>query len=455
MQSKILSNENNIVELEIEVEAELFDNALKKSYFKNVKKFNVPGFRKGKAPQHIIEKFYGEQVLYEDAIELIYPTAFDSAVAEQNLKPVERPEIDIKEIGKGKNFVFTAKMTVKPEVELGQYKGVEVEKAVAVVTDEEFENELKRIAEENSRLISVDDRPVQSGDTVIIDFEGFIDGEAFEGGSAENFSLGIGSNTFIPGFEDQIIGANTGDEVEVKVTFPEEYGSPEVAGKDAVFKVKVHEIQFREIPELDDEFAKDVSEFDTIEEYKADIREKLQERAEQNAKHENEDRVITKVVDNATVDIPEVMIERRVEELVYDFAMRLRYQGMELEQYLQMFGMQFEEFKEQFRERAENEVKMQLVLEKVCETEKIEVTEEEADEEFQRLAETYNQTREEFAKSLKVEDLRYIETGILARKTIDFLAQNAVFTEKEETYDKEEAADKVESAEDNNESKED
>jgi trigger factor len=427
MTSKVEIKGKNVVQLEIEVDAEIFDEGLKKAFKNNAGKFNIPGFRKGKAPQHIVEKFYGEQVLYEDAINLVCPGAFDAAVAEHKLEPVDKPEIDIIEIGKGKNLKFTATITVMPEVELGQYKGVEVKKAVAEVTDEELEKELERIAEENARLITVEDRNIQQGDTAVIDFEGFIDGKAFEGGKGTDYNLVIGSGTFIPGFEDQLVGAGKGDEREVKVTFPEDYGSEELAGKEAVFKVKVKEIKLKELPVLDDEFAKDVSEFDTFEEYKNSIRTKLLEKAEQKAKVQNENNVIQKVVENAAVEIPEAMINKRVDEIVYDFALGLHYQGLDLKRYVQIMGMDMETFRGQFKERAEKEVKGQLVIQKISKVENIAITEDEAKEEFRRLADSYKQPVDEFAKQLKVEDVAYIENRLMAQKTINFLVENAAF----------------------------
>lgn len=425
MQSKVENVDKNVVQLEIEVDAEKFEQGLQKAFLKNSNKFNIPGFRRGKAPRYIVEKFYGEQVLYEDAINIVCPDAYDKAVEENNIHPVDRPEIDIKQIGKGQNFVFTAKVTVKPEVELGQYKEVEVKKAEAVVTDEDVEKEIARIQDKNSRLVSVEDRPVASGDTAIIDYEGFLDGVPFEGGKGTDHNLVIGSGTFIPGFEEQLIGAAAGEEKDVNVTFPEDYGKAELAGKAAVFKVKVKEIKLKELPALDDEFAKDVSEFDTLEQYKQDIRKKLVESAEHKAHHENEDNVVEKVVENAVVDIPPVMVEKRVDDLIYDFEMRLRYQGLELKKYLEIMGMDMKAFREQFSKRAEQEVKTQLVIEKVGVEEAIVPTDEDTNEEIKKLAESYRQSEEEFRQHLKPDDIEYIRSNLTARKTVDFLLENA------------------------------
>ena len=425
MQVKVEKEGKNVIQLEIEVDAEKFEQGLQKAFKKNANKFNIPGFRRGKAPRYMVEKFYGEQVLYEDAINEICPEAYDQAVEENDLHPVDRPEIDIKQIGKGQTLIFTAKVTVKPEVELGQYKGVEVQKADATVTDDDLEKEIGNILEKNARLLTVEDRPVASGDTAIIDFEGFMDGVAFEGGKGTDYSLVIGSGSFIPGFEDQLIGVAAGEEKEVNVSFPEDYGQAELAGKPAVFKVTVKEIKVKELPVLDDEFAKDVSEFDTLEEYKADLRAKLVEKAEHKAHHENEDNVVAKVVENATVEIPPVMIEKHIDNLVYDFAMRLRYQGLDLDKYLEIMGMDMKSFREQFSKRAEQEVKTQLVIEKIGAEEAIVPSDDDTNEEIKKLAESYKQSEEDFRQHLKPDDIEYIRSNLIARKTVDFLVENA------------------------------
>lgn len=425
MQVKVENLGKNIVQLEIEVDAEKFEQGLQKSFVENANKFNIPGFRRGKAPRSMVEKFYGEQVLYEDAINAICPDAYDQAIEENNIHPVDRPEIDIKQIGKGQVLIFTANVTVKPEVELGQYKGVEVQKASAVVTDEDVEKEIEKVVDKNSRLITIEDRPVASGDTAIIDFEGFVDGVAFEGGTGTDYSLVIGSGTFIPGFEDQLIGLAVGEEKDVNVTFPENYGSAELANKAALFKVKIKEIKVKELPALDDEFAKDVSEFNTLEEYKADLRMKLVEKAEHNAQHENEDNVVEKVVEGVTIDVPPVMVEKRIDDLTYDFSMRLRYQGLDLEKYLEIMGMDMNTFREQFKKRAEQEVKTQLVIEKVGQVEGIVPTEEDTEAEIIKIAENYKQSVEDFRQHLKPDDIEYIRSTLVARKTVEFLLENA------------------------------
>ncbi|HEX3027993.1 MAG TPA: trigger factor [Clostridia bacterium] len=425
MNVKVENIEKNVVQLEIEVDAAKFEQGMQKSFSKNAGRFAIPGFRKGKAPRKMVERYYGEQVLYEDAINFVCPEVYDEAVESNNLHPVERPEIDIKQIGEGKELIFTAKVTVKPEVELGEYKGVEVSKIEVNVTDEDVEKELQTVVDKNARLVTVEDREVQSGDTTIIDFEGFIDGVPFEGGKASDSELVIGSGQFIPGFEDQLIGSKTGDDVDVNVSFPEEYQKEELAGKPALFKVKIKEIKVKEMPAIDDEFAKDVSEFDTLEEYKQDLKNKLIHNAEHKAEHETEDNVIDKAVENATVDIPKVMVEKHIDNLIYDFDMRLRYQGLDLNKYMGIMGMDADAFRGQFASRAEKEVKTQLVLEKISSTESIDAAEDEINEEIKRLAENYKQTEEEFKKHLKNDDIEYIKSNLIAKKTINFLTENA------------------------------
>lgn len=425
MNVKVENIEKNVVQLEIEVDAEKFEEGMQKSYLRNKKRFNVPGFRKGKAPRNIIERYYGEEILYEDAVNIIFPEVYDEAVKQSDIHPVERPEVDIKQIGSGKNLIITAKVTVKPEVELGQYKGIEVEKIDATVTDEDVENELKKNAEKNSRLVTVEDRPIQSGDIAVIDFEGFIDGVPFEGGKGTDYDLVIGSGQFIPGFEDQLIGAEKGSEVEVNVTFPEDYGNKELAGKAALFKVKVKEIKVKELPEIDDEFAKDVSEFETLAEYKEDLRKKLIEEAENRAKRQTEENIIEKVVNNATIDLPRVMVENHIDRMVEDFDWRLRYQGLDINKYLEIMGMDMETFRKQFEERAEKEIRTQLVLEKISEVEKIEATEEQINEEIAKIAESSKQNVEDFRKQMGDEYIEYIKRNIIIKNTVDMLVKEA------------------------------
>jgi len=418
--------EKNTVKMQIEVDAEKFEEGMEKSFRKNAKKFAVPGFRKGKAPRKIVERYYGEEVLYEDAFSYVYGEVYEQAIKENNIEPVDRPSIDIVQIGSGKDLIFTAEVTVKPEVELGQYKGIEVEKKEVVVTDEDVEKELNEIAEKNSRMVTVEDRPVQEGDMAIINFKGYIDGEAFEGGEGNNYPLVIGSGQFIPGFEEQLIGVEKNQEVDVNVTFPEDYGKKELAGKPAVFKVTVNEIKKKELPVIDDEFAQDVSEFDTLEEYKADLRKKLIEREEQRNKNEMEDKLIKAAVDNAKIDIPEVMIDTRINEILYEFDLSLRYRGMDLENYLRIINQSLDEFKKQFTERAEREVRTQLVLEKIIEVEGIEAEESEIDEEIKKYAENAKKDVEEFKKQLTEDNIEYIKNSIRVKKVVDLLVKEAV-----------------------------
>ncbi|NLM73665.1 MAG: trigger factor [Clostridiaceae bacterium] len=425
MSVKIEKMEKNTVKLEIQVEAKAFDEYLNKAFLKNKSRFNIPGFRKGKAPRAMVERYYGEHVLYEDAINFACADAYDKAIDENNIEPVDRPEIDIVQIGSGKDFIFTATVTVKPEVVLGDYKGLEAKKEEVVVTDDDVEEELKRIAERNSKLISIEDRPVQDGDTVNIDFEGSVDGVKFEGGTAKGYTLVVGSGTFIPGFEDQLIGAELGSEVDVNVTFPEDYHSEDLKGKAALFKVKINEIKKKELPEINDEFASDVSEFETLDEFKADIRKKLTERAQAQADRKFEDEIIKKAVDNAQCDIPEVMVNRRLDAMLNQFDLQLRYQGMSLESYLKMMGMEESKLREDYRESAYEDVKTQLVMDKIAEVENIEVTPEEYEEELKQMADRYNQPVEEMKKHLRSDDIEYIKDSIERRKTIALLVENA------------------------------
>jgi len=426
MSSKLEKIEKNMATLEIEVDAEKFEEGLKKAYKKNVSKFNIPGFRKGKAPRRIIENRYGEGVFYEDAINIICPDAYEQAIEEHNLEPVDRPEIDIVDIEKGKNFVFKAVVTVKPEVNPGEYKGIEVEKKEYPVTNEDVEKELEKMRESNARMINVEDRAAQKEDMLLIDYKGFIGEEQFEGGTAENQSLVLGSGRFIEGFEEQLEGAKIGDEVEVKVTFPENYQAEELAGKDAVFQVKVKGIKEKELPELDDEFAKDVSEFDTLDELKADINEKLEKNGEEKAKREIENEVIEKVTEQAEIDVPEVMVKNQIDNMIRDFQLQIMYQGLKIEDYFKHTGSSIEDLKNNFKEDAEKKVRMQLTLEKISKVEGISETEEELNEEIEKMAKQYNQEDvEKFKKAMGEKELNYIKENIIIRKTVDFLVQNA------------------------------
>jgi len=426
MNSKLEKLENNVATLEISVSAEKLEEWIMKSYLKNVKKFNIAGFRKGKAPRKIIERHYGEAVFYEDAINIICPDAYDEAVKEHNLEPVDRPDIDIVDIESGKGLVFKAVVTVKPEVALGQYKGIEAEKKEYNVTDEEVDKEIETIREKNARLIDISDRPVKNGDITIIDFKGFVEDKQFAGGTSENYSLEVGSGQFIPGFEEQLVGAELGKEIDVNVQFPKEYNSEELAGKPALFKVTVKEIKEKQLAELDDEFAKDVSEFDTLDELKEDIRKKKEEQYKRLEKQQYEDEVINKAVENATVDIPEVMVDAQVRIMLRDFDYQLRYQGLNLEAYLKYMNMDIEKLKESYRDTAKSRVKSQLVLEKVAEVEGIAAAEEDLNAEIEKTAKHYNQDLEKFKKTLKEDEITYIKDGIVIQKAIDFLVDNSV-----------------------------
>lgn len=417
--------DKNVVGFEFSVSAEDFEKAVEKAYRKNVGKINIQGFRRGKAPRKLIEKYYGAEIFYEDAINIVLPDAYDKAVEENKIYPVDQPEIDIKgEISKENGVTFTAKVTVKPEFELGEYKGVKASKVSHRTLKKDIDAEIEKMRERNSRMVPVEDRAVQKDDIANIDFEGFADGKAFEGGKGDNFDLTIGSGQFIPGFEEQLIGANIGDDVEVNVTFPEEYHAEELKGKHAMFKVKVNSIKVKELPELDDEFAKDVSEFDTLEELRKSVKEKLSAAGKERAKHETEENVINAVCNATEVDIPEAMINTQIDKMIRDFDMQMRYQGLNIEQYMQYTGITVDAMREQFKEDAAKNVKTSLILEKVCEAEKIDAKAAEIEKEYADMAEK---------NGMKVEDVKNyvqeteIRDRIKAEKTIKFLVDNAKF----------------------------
>ena len=424
MNCKLEKTENaNEVKLEITVEAAKFEDAMKKVYFQNAKYINIPGFRKGKAPMNVVEKYYGKEIFYEDAFNEVAGEAYEQALKENNVEAVSRPNIDVVQIEKGKDLIFTAVVQTKPEVELGKYKGIEIPKIVYNVTDESVEAELKQMQERNARLVTVEGKAVEKGDTTVMDFEGFVDGKAFEGGKAENYELEIGSGAFIPGFEDQMVGMKADEEKEIKVKFPEEYFSAELAGKDATFKVKVHEIKAKELPELDDEFAKDVSEFDTLAELKASIKEKQEKVNDDKAKYEKQEAAMKAVCEKMKVEIPSGMVELETENMLKDIEQRLSYQGMKLEQYLQMLGKTAEEMKKEYEPQATEAIKSRLALEAIIKAEKIEATAEEIDSKIKEMAQNYNKKEEEIKEN---ENLRkYIKEGIESEKAIDFLVSNA------------------------------
>ena len=422
----------NEVKLEITIEAEKFENAIKKVYFQNAKYFNIPGFRKGKAPMNIVEKYYGAQIFYEDAFNEVATEAYDEALAENKIEVVSRPEVDIIQMEKGKDLIFTAVVQTKPEVELGKYKGIEISKIEYTVKDEDIEHELGHMQEHNSRLITVDERPLENGDTATIDFEGFVDGVAFEGGKAEGHELEIGSGAFIPGFEEQLVGMKIDEDKEIKVTFPKEYFSKDLAGKEATFKVKLHEIKKKELPELDDEFAKDVSEFDTLDELKKSIKEKLEKSNEQRAKYETEDAAIKAVCEKAKLDIPSGMIDLEVDNMLKDFEQRLSYQGLNIEQYLKMIGKTEEEMRKEYEPQAIEAIKSRLVLEAIIKAEKIEASEEEVKEKLEEMAKNYGKKVEELSENENLKN--YLEEGIKSEKALEFIVENAKYIEnKKET----------------------
>ncbi len=417
--------EKNLVKLTFEVSREKFEEGINNSYNKNKSKFNIPGFRKGKVTRAIVEKYYTEAVFYDDAINYVLPEAYDEAVKESGLDVVAKPEIDVEEIKAGEPVVFTALVTTKPEVTLGTYKGIKVEKIENNVSDEDVDKEIEAARGRNARMISVDDRAVENGDITIIDFEGFCDGVAFEGGKGENYELEIGSNTFIPGFEEQIIGAKIDEEIDVNVTFPEEYHAENLKGKPALFKVTVHEIKVRELPELDDDFASEVSEFETFAEYKDSVKKKLEEQAEKKTKQETENAVIDAACDACEVDIPDAMIESTIDRMINDFAQRLQYQGMSIDMYLQYTGSNLEAMRESFKEQAQKQCKVTLVIEAIMNKEGIDVTDEELEDKILEMSKIYNMEVEKLKEVLRPEDKEEIAKEVKFSKTIDMLVNKA------------------------------
>ena len=417
--------EKNMAKLTVEVPAEEFEQALKTSYNKNKNRFNIPGFRRGKAPQAMVEKMYGVGVLYEDAADEAINNTYAQAMDESGLEIVSRPEISIEQIEKGKPFIYVATVAVKPEVTLGEYKGIEVEKARPEVTEADLEAELKKVQDQNSRLVTIEDRPVQDGDQTVIDFEGFVDGAPFEGGKAEAYPLTIGSHSFIDTFEEQLIGKSIGEEAEINVTFPAEYHAAELAGKPAVFKVTVKEIKAKELPELNDEFAGEVSEFETLEEYKADLKAKLEEKKQAQATTENENNVVAKVVENATMDIPEPMIDQQVRNMIDSYARRMQSQGLTLEQYMQFTGMTMEQLQEQTRPQAEKQIRTRLVLEAVAEKENIEVSDEAVEAELKKMAEAYKMELDQIKGFMGENELKQIKQDLAVQEAVDFLVAEA------------------------------
>ncbi|MGG4000058.1 trigger factor [Neobacillus thermocopriae] len=424
MSAKWEKLEGNQGVLTVEVDAEKVNEGLDEAFKKVVKKVQIPGFRKGKIPRSLFEKRFGVESLYADALDILLPEAYAKAVEETGIEPVDRPEIDVEQIEKGKSLIFTAKVTVKPEVTLGQYKGLEVEKLDDTVTDEDVEQELKRLQERHAELVVKEEGTVENGDTVVIDFEGFVDGEAFEGGKAENYSLVIGSGTFIPGFEEQLIGMAAGEEKDIEVTFPEEYHAEQLAGKPAVFKIKLHEIKTKQLPALDDEFAKDVDEeVETLDALKEKIKERLTNEKKEEAEAALRDAVVQKATENAQMDIPEVMVKNETDRMIREFEQRLQMQGLNLDLYYQFSGQDEAALREQMKEEAEKRVRVTLTLEAIVKAENIDVTEEEVEKELQEMASLYNLSVDKLKELLGTLD--GLKEDLKMRKAIDFLVENS------------------------------
>lgn len=430
MSANIIKKEKNIVSIEFTVSREEFDKAIDKAYLKLRNSITIQGFRKGKAPKHMIEKKYGKNVFYDDAIDIALYDAYPEVIKELDLNPINRPQIDVKEIEDDKDLVFTAEIEVMPEVELGQYKGIEIEKVEYNVTDEDVDNEIKKIQDQNSRMIEVTDRAVKDGDTLTIDYAGFTGDVQFEGGTAQNQTLVIGSKTFIPGFEDQLIGKNIGEEVEVNVTFPEEYHSEDLKGKDATFKVTIHEIKGKEMPVLDDEFAKDVSEFDTLEELKADTRKNLEEKAKEKEKVESNNKVIEKIVNDSNVEVPEVLVEREIDYQAKNYEQQFRMQGFAGKEVEDLINNLVKQYKDNYKDQAVFNVKTDMVMNAIIEKENITVTDEELTEELKKLAEAYKIEEDKFEgfkESMLSSSKQYIEESIQKRKVVDLIVEETKF----------------------------
>ncbi|NCB70233.1 MAG: trigger factor [Clostridia bacterium] len=423
--NQILKQENNTVTLKITVGSEAFENACKQAYNKNKGQFNIPGFRKGKATRAVIEKMYGEGIFFEDAIDIVFPEAYRNAVEELKLEVIDRPSLDIEEIGKGKDLVMVINVQVKPEVKLGEYKGLEVKQVSAEVTEEDVETEINKMQEQNARMVTVEDRPVSDKDSILLNFCGSVDGVEFEGGKAENYSLVVGSNTFIPGFEEQLIGMNAGDSKDVVVTFPEDYHSEDLKGKEAVFAVEINEIKETQLPKIDDEFVKDTTEFETLEELKNDIRAKAAENKKKSAEDAMKNEVVEKLAENIEVEIPEVMVKNEVDNMLKDFENNLRYQGMDLNTYYQYTGTSKEILEDQMKEDAEKRVRISLAVDAVSKSEGVEATEEDMEAEYKKMADIYKLEVEKIKEIFQNSQDEAIKSTIVARKTVDLLLENA------------------------------
>ncbi|MBE7036067.1 MAG: trigger factor [Ruminococcaceae bacterium] len=433
MSSVLDKREKNTVEFTMTVSAAAFGEALDKSFKKNVKNITLPGFRKGKAPRKLIEKTYGEAVFYDDAIDFVFPAEYEAAIKELELSPVDVPKLDVKEIGSGKDLVMTIVVTVKPEFELGEYKGIKVDEIVHTVEDADVERELAQMQERNSRLVTVEDRAVKEGDIANINFEGFVDDVAFAGGKGENYDLTIGSGQFIPGFEEQIVGKAIGEEFDVNVTFPEEYHAEDLKGKPAVFKVKVNSIQYKEMPALDDEFAKDVSEFDTLDALKADIRAKLEEQAAKTTQQEKENAVVDKLVADTEIDVPECMIDTRIENIIRENNMRMAQQGLSFEQYLSYMGSNIEQFKVMMRPNAEKQVKANLILEAIVKKEAFEISDEMLDEKLKEMAEMYHMDADKLKANIGEQEAENLKEDMKMEKAVALLVESAKWSKPRAT----------------------
>lgn len=417
--------EKNMAKLTIETSVEEFEKAIEKAYQKQKSKISIPGFRKGKVPRQMVERMYGKEVFFEEAANIMIPDAYDKALDECEEEIVSSPKIEVTQIETGKPFIFTATVALKPEVKLGKYKGVKIDKIETEVTEEEVDAQIERERENNARNITVDDRPVEDGDMTTLDFEGFVDGEAFEGGKGENYPLTIGSGAFIPGFEEQLVGAKIGEETEVKVTFPEDYQAEHLQGKEAVFKCTVKEIRKKELPELNDEFASDVSEFDTLAEYRADVRKNLEEQKAKDAKREREDAAVKAAVEDSEMEIPEAMLETQQKQMVDEFAQRITMQGISMEQYLQLTGTNYQQMVEQVKPQAEERVRSRLVLEAVAKAENLEATEEDYEEELKTMADVYQMEVDKVRELMRERDKKSIMQDLAVRKAAQFVAENA------------------------------
>ncbi len=425
MSVQVENLEKNMAKLTVEVPAEELEKAVQAAYMKQKSKISLPGFRKGKVPRHMVEKMYGPEIFYEEAVNIILSKEYPKAAEESELEIVSRPTIDVEQLEKGKSFIFTAEVAVKPGVTLGKYLGVSVKKAEVAVSEEEVTAEIEKERESNARMVTVEDRAIEDGDTAVIDYEGFTDGEAFEGGKGENHSLVIGSHSFIDTFEEQLIGKNTGDQVTVNVTFPEDYHAPELAGKPAMFQVKINEIKAKELPELDDEFAQDVSEFDTLAEYKESVEKKLVERKEAEVKRERENEIIEKIIEDSQMEIPDAMVETQTENMMDDFANRLAQQGMPMEQYMQFTGMTKEKLMEQMKPDALKRIQSGLILEAIAEAEKIEVSEEDVEAEIGKMAEMYGMEVDKLKELFPESERENMKKDLAIQKAVDLIVEKA------------------------------